>query len=72
MPVEIWFRDALQTEVLEGDLISLVSDLNIAAANGKQFAILMDTNGKGVMVETRNIIKAREVDDVHGHAFIGG
>lgn len=72
MPVEIWFRDSLQTEILEGNLTQLVNDLNVAAANGKQFAILMDAEGRGVMVETRNIIKARDIDATSGHAFIGG
>lgn len=72
MPVEIWFRDSLQTEILEGNLTQLVNDLNVAAANGKQFAIFMDTDGKGVMVETRNITKAREIEGSGGHAFIGG
>ena len=72
MPVEIWFRDSLQTEILEGNLLQLVNDLNVAAANGKQFAILSDANGDGIMVETRNIIKAREVSENGGHAFISG
>lgn len=72
MPVEIWFRDSLQTEILEGNLTQLVNDLNVAAANGKQFAILMDADGRGVMVETRNIIKARDIEGSGGHAFIGG
>lgn len=72
MPVEIWFRDSLQTEILEGNITQLVNDLNVAAANGKQFAILTDAHGKGVMVETRNIIKARDIEGNGGHAFIGG
>lgn len=72
MPVELWFRDSLQTEILEGNLTQLVNDLNVAAANGKQFAILMDADGRGVMVETRNIIKARDIEGSGGHAFIGG
>jgi hypothetical protein len=70
MSVELWFRDSLETEIIKGDLVTLVNDLNVAAANGKQFAILCDSKGEGVMVETRNIIKAREVGDTD--AFIGG
>ncbi len=60
MSVEIWFRDSMESEVVAGDLVSLTHNLNVAAANGKQFAILNDTTGEGLMVETRNIVKARE------------
>lgn len=66
MTVEIWLRDSLESEIVEGDLVALTNNLNVAAANGKQFAILDSPNG-AVMVQTRNITKAREVDD----AFIG-
>lgn len=64
--VELWFRDTLETEIIEGDLVTLTNHLNVAHANGKQFAIL-DTPTGGVMVETKNIIKARERSD----AFVG-
>jgi hypothetical protein len=67
--VEVWFRDSIDTEVLDGDLLSLCNGLNIAAAQGKQFTIFEDTRGRGVMVETKNIIKAREVEDES--AYIG-
>ena len=70
MAVELWFRDSLETETVAGDLSTLVNDLNVAAANGKQFAILRDKRGEGLMVETRNIIKAREAGEED--AFIGG
>lgn len=69
MSVEIWFRDSLETEVVEGDLVTLTHQLNVAAANGKQFAIFSDTQGASVMVETRNIVKAREV--VGEDAYVG-
>lgn len=70
MSVAIWFRDSLESEVIEGDLLTLMNNLNVAAANGKLFAILEDVNGDGVMVQTQNIVKARErtVED----AFVGG
>lgn len=70
MPVEIWFRDSLETERIQGDLVTLMNNLNVAAANGKLFAILQDMDGEGVMVETQNIIKARERGDED--AFVGG
>jgi hypothetical protein len=67
--VEIWFRDSLESEVVEGDLIALTNSLNIAAANGKQFTILDSPKGD-VMVQTRNILRAREAEGVD--AYIGG
>jgi hypothetical protein len=66
--VELWFRDSFETEIIEGDLVTLMNNLNIAAANGKQFAILDAENGP-VMVETRNIIKAKEASG--SDAFVG-
>jgi hypothetical protein len=66
--VELWFRNTLDPERIEGDLTTLVNNLNIAAANGKQFTILDGTMGP-VMVQTVNIVKAREVSD--DNAFIG-
>lgn len=69
MSVEIWFRDSFDTEVVDGDLQTLTHHLNVAAANGKQFTILEDAaTSEGVMVETRNIIKARERNN---DAFVG-
>lgn len=69
MQVEIWFRDSLDTEVVEGDLVALTNNLNVAMANGKQFTILESPKGD-VMVLTRNILRARERDE--DDAFIGG
>lgn len=63
MTVEIWFRDHFDTERVEGDLVSLTNALNVAHANGKQFAIFADETGHGVMIETKNIVKAREVKE---------
>lgn len=67
--VELWFQNSLETEVIEGDLVTLMNNLNIAAANGKQFAIL-DAKSGPVMVETRSIIKAKERESVDD-AFVG-
>lgn len=69
LQVEIWFRDSLDTEVVEGDLVALTNNLNVAMANGKQFTILESPKGD-VMVLTRNILRARERDE--DDAFIGG
>ena len=67
MSVEIWLRDSLESEIIAGDLVSLMNSLNVAAANGYKFAILEDAEGEGLMVETQNITKARE----HKDAFLG-
>lgn len=63
MMVEIWFRDGFETERVQGDLLQLANELNVSRANGKQYAILTDINGENLMVETNNIIKAREIED---------
>jgi hypothetical protein len=62
MTVELWFRGSMDTELIDGDLLTLTHNLNMAAANGKQYAIL-DTRGGPLMVETKNIVKAREIGD---------
>lgn len=69
MAVEIWFRDSLDSEVVAGDLVGLTNNLNVAAATGKQFTILESPNGD-VMIQTRNILRAREKEVVD--AFLGG
>lgn len=66
--VEIWFKGDLEPEIVEGDLVQLTNNLNIAMANGKQFTILESPNGD-VMVQTRNINRARERSDED--AYIG-
>jgi hypothetical protein len=68
--VVLWFRDSLETETVEGNLVDLANNLNIAAANGKQFAIFDGADGDAVLVDTRSIIKAREqrIED----AFVRG
>lgn len=68
--VQLWFRDSFETEIVDGDLVTLTNNLNIAQANGHRYAILEDTHGKHVMVETSNIIRARETDDTAA-PFIG-
>lgn len=68
--VVLWFRDSLETETVEGTLVDLANNLNIAAANGKQFAIFDATDGEGVLVDTRSIIKARE--QTAEDAFVSG
>lgn len=61
MSVEVWFRDSLETEVVDGTLVDLTNGLNVAAATGKQFTIFGSPKGD-VMVQTKNILRARELD----------
>lgn len=69
MSVEIWFRDTLETETVEGDLVDVTNGLNIASAQGKAFTVFSATDGQSVMVATANIVKAREASG--DRAFIG-
>lgn len=71
MPVKVWMRDDFQPLVLEGDLLTLVNQFNIAATNGLKFYVTQDTEGRGVMVQMANINKAYDVEE-GDDAFIGG
>lgn len=71
MTVRLWFRDALETEDVKGDLAGMTNDFNIAKAKGYQFTILEDPQGRGLMVELANIYKGREVED-DDVAYVGG
>lgn len=61
--IEITSRDTLDPTIVEADMATLVNDLNIAAAAGKQFVILQEHGAGAVALETRNITRMRERED---------
>lgn len=67
MSVEVTSQNTLDPTICEGNFLSLINDLNLAAATGKQFVILQELNGGPVALETRAITRIRELQD----AFIG-
>lgn len=62
MTVQIKFKNELEYVEIVGDLLSLTTDLNVAAANGKQFAVLQEEDGGPLAVDMRNINFMREKD----------
>lgn len=69
MTVEIWLRDSLDTEQVQGDLMTVMHELNMTHAQGKAFALLDSETGP-MLVQLRLITKARELRD--DSAIIGG
>ena len=63
MTVSLWISGQLEPERVEGDLLKLVGNLNIAAATGKQYALLKGEDGEPFMVQTKLITKAKEAYD---------
>ena len=63
MTVSLWISGQLEPERVEGDLLKLLDNLNIAAATGKQYALLEGEDGEVFMVQTKLITKAKEADD---------
>lgn len=59
----------LEKTLVKGDLPSVVHNMNLAAANGKQFVVCEELDGTAVALETRNITIMREIRDEHD-AFI--
>lgn len=72
MTVEVSLKSTLDPSYVVGDFTTFISDLNVAAASGKQYVIATeqrDGDTNLVAFETRNITRIREVSDVD--AFIG-
>lgn len=66
MTLEITLRQTMEPSVVEGDLVSFINDLNIAAAAGKQYIIateILGGQGSPAAFETRSITRVRELDD---------
>ena len=63
MPVAVKFKNEIEYIEVQGDLLSLVTDLNISSANGKQFTTLREhPSGTPIAVDLHNINFMRELD----------
>lgn len=69
MVVVVWSRNSLEPRRIQGDLISLVNDMNIAAASGKQFVVVQKEDGAPVAIQTQNITTMDQEDE--SDAYIG-
>lgn len=68
-PVQITVRDVIDPIEIEGNFVEFINDLNIAAAQGKQFVICRESTGGNIAFETRNIVMMRDPED--DGAYIG-
>jgi hypothetical protein len=70
--LEVSLRDTLDATIVEGEFDAFISNLNIAAASGKQFVVAVEVRDDGtepVAFETRNITRVRPVSVED--AFVG-
>jgi hypothetical protein len=66
MTVEITSKGTLDPTIVKGDHLALLNELNLAAAQGKQFVLLEEEGGPygggPVILETRNITRVRTME----------
>lgn len=70
--LEITSKGTLDATIVEGDFQTFINDLNLAAAQGKQFVVATeqrDGETQPVALETRNITRIRVMG--FEDAFIG-
>ena len=69
MTIFVKQHDELDAYALKGSLSDFANDLNIAAAQGKQFVVQAKPNGKPRMIAVHNISWADESDDDEESVF---
>lgn len=68
MGVQIKFQHELEVIEIDGDLLSVVNQLNVSMANGNKFTVFNERGGGEVAVEMQNITFMRATDG--DNAFI--
>ncbi len=63
MSIALVLSDTFETVRIEGDLKTLLGELNLAAASGKQYVISRDLNGESVLIDRNAIKMAREISE---------
>lgn len=71
MTIFIKLRDELEAFPLKGSLSDFAGDLNIAAAQGKQFVVQAKPNGHPRMIAVHNVSWADEADEDEDALFPG-
>jgi hypothetical protein len=66
--VQIKFAHELEVIEVDGDLLSVVNQLNVSMANGNKFTVFTERDGGEVAVEMQNITFMRSTDG--DNAFI--
>lgn len=59
--LEVMSTGMLEPTLLDADLLTMLNELNLSAAQGKHFIHMTDVSGASVLLETRNITRVREV-----------
>lgn len=63
MPVAVTMKGLLEPVVLEDSFLEAANALNIAAAQGKEFIVTRDNDGKNVALAMHNILYIKEQDE---------
>lgn len=74
MTLEVTSRETLEPTIVASDFAQFVNDLNLAAAAGKQYVIateVRDGRESPVALETRNIVRIRDLGENAEDAFVG-
>jgi hypothetical protein len=66
--VQIKFQHELEVVEVEGELLQVVSQLNVSMANGNKFTVFNERGGGEIAVEMQNITFMRATDG--DNAFI--
>lgn len=61
--IEIASTGMLEPTKIEGDMATLLNELNMAHAKNQVFIVMKDVTGAPVLLETRNITRARELPE---------
>lgn len=62
MGVQIKFQNEMEYIEIDGDLLSVVNQLNVSMANGNKFTVFNERHGGEVAVEMQNINFMRSMD----------
>ncbi len=74
MAIEISLKSTLDPTIIAGDFLSFVAELNVAAANGRQFVMTHEQRPNGdtapIAIQTVNITRIRDIGGVED-TFVG-
>ncbi len=59
--MEVMSTGMLEPTLVRTNPVAFLHNLNIAAAEGRHFVVLEDTEGRTVLLEVRNITRVREL-----------
>lgn len=63
MPIAVTMRGMLEPILIKEDFQTAVTDMNIAAASGKEFLLANSVDGGAIAMALHNILSIREVEE---------